>query len=119
MKLPSVFFLALLAAGCASYADRQHAQELSDNRQDDEYCVAHGLHYPDPAYVTCRWNLENQRLYRQWKSTQMMRTPPGPPAAPGVAVPFRDLDRQSYSCHPEPQFGQDYVFCSEGAAARP
>lgn len=105
--------LVLLAAGCASLAPNEHADELSSNRTDDETCVAKGLHYPTPDYVSCRWSLQNERLRRRWKDVQMLQTAGRPaPAAPGAAG-FVPLDRDRFDCRPEPQFGGDYVFCGE------
>ena len=113
MKSMVILGLALLSAGCASLADRQHAQELSSNSQDNDSCVAKGLHYPSTDYVACRWSLQNERLRRQWRNSQMLQSA-GKPAPTGMDdAGFRPLDRERFGCHPEPQFGGDYVFCGE------
>ncbi len=105
--------LALLAAGCSDLTTREHAEELSASRADNDACVAQGLHYPDPAYVTCRYGLQNERLRRQWRNVQMLQSA-GKPAPAGVSgADFRPLDRGRFECRPEPQFGGDYVFCGE------
>ena len=101
----------LLLAGCAYLHDDQHARELSDNRLDDEYCVDHGLRYPDPGYVQCRRQLVDRRIYRDWQSLRLMRQA-GQPAMGAPTVPeFHHPDPAGFHCHPEPQFGNDYVFC--------
>ncbi len=115
MKTVILLCGALLVIGCSSLAPNEHADELSTNRADDEACVAQGLHYPAADYVSCRWSLQNERLRRRWKNVQMLQTAGRPaPAAPGDAG-FVPLDRNRFNCHPEPQFGGDYVFCSEDA----
>lgn len=111
-----------LLAGCASSGEGRHADELSANRLDNDYCVSHGLNYPDPAYVQCRWTLANSRYYRQWKSSQMLNRASQPAGGPAraIATPepqFRPLDREHFQCRLEPQFGGNYVFCGPGPGA--
>ena len=113
MKSMVILGLALLCAGCASLADRQHAQELSVNREDNDVCVAKGLRYPSDDYRACRWSLQNERLRRQWRNTQMLQSA-GKPVPTGVSgADYKPLDQQRFRCWPEPQFGGDYVFCGE------
>ncbi|HEX7965467.1 MAG TPA: hypothetical protein VF651_07090 [Gammaproteobacteria bacterium] len=125
MKACWISCLLLCLAGCASFGGG-HATELSDNRLDHEYCAEHGLSYPDPGYVQCRWNLVNSRAYRQWRSEQMMRQASQPAlGGPGgtMALPepqYRPVDREHFHCRLEPQFGNDYVFCGyDGADGKP
>lgn len=113
-----VLTLLALAAGCANLEARRHASELQSMRQDDEYCVGQGLHYPDTAYLDCRYRLQNTRTYRQWKSLQMALTAARPqamtpPPAPSSVGDFRPLDRERFACWSEPQFGGNYIFCGE------
>ena len=103
--------LLLLLAGCATWHEDQHARELSDNRLDDGYCADHGLHYPDPGYVQCRRQLVDRRIYRDWQNLRLMHQA-GQPALGAAAVPtYSHPDPAHFHCHPEPQFGNDYVFC--------
>lgn len=113
MKTILLFCSALLVAGCSMFAPSEHAKELSTNRADDETCVARGLHYPSADYVSCRWSLQNERLRRRWRDAQMLGTA-GKPAPTGAGADgFQPLDHTRFECHPEPQFGGDYVFCGE------
>jgi hypothetical protein len=112
MKTTWILCLSLCIAGCASYADREHADRLSLSASDDDYCASHGPQYPDPGYVQCRRELVDKRLYRQWKSAQLMNGA-GPTTAPRPALQddYRAPDPAAFHCHPEPQFGGKYVFC--------
>jgi len=112
MNAPRVLILVpVLLGACASMQDDRHARELAGNRVDDGYCVDHGLHYPDPGYLQCRRQLVDRRLHRDWQNLQMLRQA-GQPALGDAAVPaFRYPDPAGFHCHPEPQFGNDYVFC--------
>lgn len=112
MKVPFVLCLLLAASACSTLGDRQHAEQLSSSRLDNDYCVDHGLHYPDPAYTQCRRQLVDQRLYRDWQNLQLMHQT-GRPANPAAADQgFRRPDPNGFHCHAEPQFGNDYVFCA-------
>ena len=106
-----LFAIALCVCGCATLSSERHSRELADNRQDDSYCIDHGLHYPDPGYVQCRRELVNRRLYRDWQNMRVMQQASQPPTNPSPSVPFRSPDPASFHCHAEPQFGNDYVFC--------
>jgi hypothetical protein len=105
----------LCMVGCTSLADRQHADELSSNRLDQDYCTNHGLRYPDLRYIQCRRQLVDSRLYRQWKNSQLLKqsTQPraGTPPMEGPEPQFRTPDPAHFHCRLEPQFGNDYVFC--------
>ena len=119
MKTSLFLCIALAVCGCSTLGGDRHAGELSDARADDGYCVDHGLHYPDPAYLQCRRQLVDRRLYRDWQNLRVMKQS-GQPAMPSAPPPtFRAPDPAGFHCHAEPQFGDDYVICGydEGVGA--
>lgn len=63
MKLLMALLLIPVLGGCSTWGTHQHANELSQMQQDDEYYINKGVHYPDADYVSCRYNLQNERLY--------------------------------------------------------
>lgn len=114
----SLLIILVLTAGCANLEARRHANELQSMRQDDEYCVTRGVHYPDPAYINCRYAVQDARALQQWKSLQMAQTAANPRAL--MTLPshyatesYHSLDRERFACWPEPQFGGNYIFCGE------
>ncbi|MGH8293242.1 MAG: hypothetical protein ACRESA_07195 [Gammaproteobacteria bacterium] len=119
--MPRTLILLLtlvLAVGCANIETRRHANELQSMRQDDEYCIGHGLRYPNPAYINYRYKLQNSRALRLWKSLQLAQAAVRPKPIVGSSPPdvtqiFHALDRARFQCWPEPQFGYDYIFCGE------
>jgi hypothetical protein len=102
---------AISVCACTTLSSDQHARELADSRQDDGYCVDHGLRYPDAGYVQCRRQLENKRLYRSWQNLRMLQGASQPPHRPTQAPVFHAPDPTTFHCRAEPQFGNDYVFC--------
>lgn len=116
--LPILLVTLIVAAGCSNLAARRHANELQIMRQDDEYCVGQGLYYPDPSYITCRYQLQDSRALNQWESLQLAQAAAKPaptraPPFPGIAASSHILDRDRFRCWPEPQFGHTYIFCGE------
>ena len=112
-----------LAAGCADLDARRHANELQTMRQDDEYCVNRGLHFPDPAYVDCRYAVQNARARQQWKCLQLANAAANPkslvtPPASNATENFQPPDRSHFECWQEPQFGGTYIFCGERAESK-
>lgn len=109
----------LCTGACTTLSSDRHARELADNRQDDEYCVAHALHFPDPGYVQCRRQLVDRRLYRDWQNVRLMQQAGQPQVQPPAVspAPFRKPDPAAFHCHAEPQFGNDYVFCGYDESA--
>ena len=112
-----------LAAGCANLEARRHANELQIMRQDDEYCVSQGLHYPDTAYVTCRYGVQNARARQQWRCLQLANAAANPkslvtPPVNNAAQNFQPLDRSLFECWQEPQFGGTYIFCGQRAESK-
>lgn len=126
MKGPSIYPLifagalvcACLLAGCSGVQSRQQADELATARQDDAYCAGQTARYPDPAYISCRYQLQNARSYRKWKNAQMMlRT--GNVTNQNITNPmfsrgiFTPMDRTGFGCQLEQHSGFDYVVCGE------
>ncbi|MGH8280785.1 MAG: hypothetical protein ACRERZ_01190 [Gammaproteobacteria bacterium] len=115
-------FLALaitLLAGCSTLASHEHVKTLRLAVQDDQSCQAKGLRYPDPRYVTCRMQIDDQRQYKDWMSLQMMHQTQyqnlnAPPAYPYREV-YRPLDRDHFHCQYVTENAQDYVLCGEDA----
>jgi hypothetical protein len=119
-----LLIIPALADGCASLEARRHASELQIMRQDDEYCVSRGLHYPDTAYVSCRYTVQNSRARQQWKCLQLANAAASPkslvtPPVNNAPENFRPLDRDHFECWPEPQLGGTYIFCGERAKPKP
>ena len=114
MKSAWILCLTLCATGCSTFTANQTNDELSYNRSDHEYCTDHGLNYPESAYIQCRWNLANARLYRQWKSAQMLNRaaqPANSPSASPIGQQYRPLDPGHFHCRPAKRLGNDYVLC--------
>ena len=111
------FALALLVTGCASYAMHQHMRVLAQATQDDAACEAQGWRYPEPRYVTCRMQLQDARLHKDWMNLQLMHQtqaqPTGIPQAYPYKEVYRPLDRDHFSCQMSHEGGQDYVLCDE------
>ena len=100
--------------GCATVGD-DHAQAMRTAAQDDQYCMLAGFRYPDAAYVSCRYKLDDTRFYKEWRSVGMMQQSAQPAAAispPPVVTPrFVPLDAGRYRCWPDPEFGSNYIVC--------
>ena len=115
-KWPLALICAALLAGCSGIGSRQQADELATMRQDDAYCAGQTTRYPDPAYISCRYQLQNARSYRKWKNAQMvLRTDnvsnqniTNPMFSRGIFTP---MDRASFNCQLEQHSGFDYVAC--------
>ncbi|HVA54391.1 MAG TPA: hypothetical protein VNI53_01125 [Gammaproteobacteria bacterium] len=108
--------LVILALGtCSAWESHEHASVPSQMRQDDEYCINKGVHYPDAVYVSCRYNLQNDHLYYAWKCMQMIKCvhtqPTTTPSAFNQTESYKPLDEEHYRCWKEPQFGGDFVYC--------
>lgn len=105
--------------GCATLAGHEHANLLKQAVRDDQTCQAQGWRYPQPRYVTCRLQIEDQRQYRSWMSLQMMhqtnyQNPTAPPPYPYQQV-YRPLDRDHYDCHYLRENGQNHILCGEAS----
>jgi hypothetical protein len=106
--------LALLAA-CASFGESAYQRTLALALQDDQACIQKGWRYPDPPYVSCRMQLQDDRLHQDWLNLQVMRqTQVQPPNVPTPATPreiYRPLDPNHFDCHPVTEVKHDYILC--------
>jgi len=113
-----MLLLCLLLSGCAVFHEHWSAQELKDNHADDASCVSHGLHYPQPNYVDCRWTLAQARLRRQRQNAEMLRQSAQPPPVtaphPADVSPYEGEDRANFHCHAQSDFDELYVLCEFG-----
>lgn len=115
---PVVYALTwVLLAGCATIGSYEHANLLKQAVQDDQTCTGQGWHYPEPRYVTCRMQLDDKRLYRDWMNLQIMRQNQYQnPSAMPTALPretYRPLDRDRYHCEYVSENSEDYILCGE------
>lgn len=117
MKTFFLIVMLALCVSCATIGRQEHSHLLRQALNDDHSCQSQGWHYPDPRYVTCRMQLDDQRQYRDWRNLQIMRESQyqNPSAVP-PSVPretYRPLDRDRYHCRYVSENGQDYILCSE------
>jgi hypothetical protein len=115
----SICTLAAFAAlaGCASLGLDEHANMLRTALQDDQACIQQGQKYPDPVYVTCRMQLQDDRLHQAWLNLQLMHQTANQPniiPAPytGHEV-YRPLDRDHFDCQLITENKHYYVLCNE------
>ncbi|MDE2345807.1 MAG: hypothetical protein KGL13_05010 [Gammaproteobacteria bacterium] len=115
MKWMVLTLAVMMVSACSTWETRQHASELSQMRQDDEACVAKGRHYPDADYISCRYQLQNDRAYYAWKCLQMTKCPRGLPNASPQPITqteeYKPLDEARFHCWKVTQFGGDYIYC--------
>ena len=109
-------------AGCASLGMDQHADMLRTAVKDDQTCVQKGSKYPDPVYVTCRMQLQDDRLHQAWLNLQLMHQTANqpniiPPPYTGHEV-YRPLDRDHFDCRLLSENKRDYVVCAEDEKAQ-
>lgn len=115
--LGSAFALSLVLGSCATYNTRLHAHRLALAKQDDAACQAQGWKYPSPRYVSCRMQLQDQRLRRDWLNLELMHQTQAQPTGIPQAYPYREtyrpLDRANYSCWMSNESDQVYILCDE------
>lgn len=113
------FCIVLLSAlaGCASLEAHDHARMLETAVQDDRTCLEQGWRYPDPVYITCRMQLQDDRLHKDWLNLQLMRQSQAQPnAIPAPYTPreyYRPLDRDHFDCRLYNENKLDYILCDE------
>lgn len=119
----SIGFFAVITtlAGCASLGFDEHADMLRTAMQDDKTCMQQGVKYPDPVYVTCRMQLQDDRLHQAWLNMQLMHQTANqpniiPPPYTGHDV-YRPLDRDHFDCQLITENKRDYVECAEDEKA--
>jgi len=106
-----------MLTGCAHLASDEHAHTLKLAVQDDQACRSQGWHYPEPRYITCRLQIDDQRQYKDWMNLQMMHQTQyqnlsAPPPYPYRDV-YRPLDPEHYQCQYVTENDQDFILCSE------
>lgn len=123
MMNPRSFLLATVAglAGCTLFGINQHANMLKTAVQDDQTCVQQGLKYPDIKYISCRMQLQDDRLHQAWLNLQLMQQTniqPNqvPPPYTGHEV-YRPLNLEYFDCQIVTEDKHDYVLCAEDEKA--
>lgn len=114
--LPCALLLGL--AACASYDAHQHAGLLQTAREDDQTCAQQGMKFPEDRYISCRLQLQDDRLHKDWLNLQLMRqTQEQPTAVPAPYTPrefYRPLDPAHFVCSlVTEEDKRDYVLCDE------
>ena len=107
----------LALAGCATLGANEHANMLSTAVGDDQTCAQQGLKYPDITYVSCRMQLQDDRLHKAWLNLQLMKQTniqPNqvPPPYTGHDI-YRPLDLEHFDCQLVTEEKRDYILCSE------
>lgn len=110
--------LLLALSACASYDARQHADKLRTAGQDDRFCMSKGLKFPQDQYVTCRLQLQDDRIHQDWLNLQLMRQSQQQPlAVPSPYTPrefYRPLDPGHFVCLlTTEEDKREYVICDE------
>ncbi len=116
--------LALLATlgGCATLAASEHAQLLASAAADDQACLQQGWKYPEPRYVSCRLQLQDDRLHQDWLNLQLMhqtqaQQPNNIPAPYDPREVYRPLDPDHFDCRLLTEEKRDYILCDESQDA--
>ena len=119
-EMKHILILGLLIglAACASYDARQRASLLQTAAHDDQTCLQQGTKFPDERYVSCRLQLQDDRLHQDWLNLQLMRqTQQQPNAVPAPYTPreyYRPLDPDHFVCIlVTEEDKRDYVMCDE------
>lgn len=117
MKTVWLIVTLMLCTGCAALDRQQHAHMLNLAVQDDQTCRDQGWQYPDPRYISCRMQLDDNRQHRDWMNLQIMSQSryQNPSAAPAVLPKeiYRPLDRDRYHCRYVSENNQGYILCGE------
>ena len=118
MKQSVTFVLLLSLAACASYDARQQTALLQTALHDDQTCDQQGMKFPEDRYVTCRLQLQDERLHQDWLNLQLMRqSQQQPTAVPAPYTPrefYRPLDPAHFVCSlVTEEDKRDYILCDE------
>ena len=117
MTVKSLFWIAPMAllGACASLGDSAHQRTLTLAVQDDQACVQKGWKYPDPPYISCRMQLQDDRLHQDWLNLQLMRqSQVQPPNVPAPATPreiYRPMDPNHFDCQMVTEDKHEYILC--------
>jgi cell division protein FtsL len=118
MKQTLTLILLIGLAACASYDTRQHTELLRTAAQDDQTCLSQGTRFPEDRYVSCRLQLQDDRLHKDWLNLQLMRqTQVQPNQVPAPYSPreyYRPLDPDHFVCLLTTEADKrDYILCDE------
>jgi hypothetical protein len=118
MKHCILIAMLLALAACASFDARQHADKLRTAVQDDQACRSKGLKFPEDPYVTCRMQLQDDRIHQDWLNLQVMRqSQQQPQNVPAPYTPrefYRPLDPAHFVCLlTTEEDKREYVICDE------
>jgi hypothetical protein len=118
MKHIITFALLLGLAACASFDARQHAGLLQTSLRDDQTCQQQGMKFPDQRYVTCRLQLQDDRMHQDWLNLQLMRqSQQQPQNIPAPYTPrefYRPLDPAHFVCSlVTEEDKREYILCDE------
>ncbi len=118
MRQMITIFLLLALSGCASYEAREHARLLQTALQDDRSCMDKGWKFPQDRYISCRMQLQDDRLHQDWLNLQLMRQsqvqPQNVPAPYTPREIYRPLDPAHFGCAlVTEEDKRDYILCDE------
>jgi hypothetical protein len=118
MKHILTLTLLLSAVACANYDARQHATLLRTAAQDDLTCIGQGTKFPEDRYVSCRLQLQDDRLHQDWLNLQVMRqSQQQPNNIPAPYTPreyYRPLDPDHFVCLlVTEEDKREYILCDE------
>lgn len=111
----------LALTGCSLFSVDDHANMLKVALQDDQACMARGVKYPDPQYISCRMQLQDDRLHQDWLTEQLMHQSANqpnlvPPPYTGHEL-YHPLDPQYFNCQLATEDKHDYILCAEDEKA--
>lgn len=110
-----IVLLPVSLGACASYDAREHARVLNTALKDDQACNQQGWRYPEYRYVSCRMQLQDDRLHQDWLNLQLMRQgQTQPPNVPSPYIPrehYRPMDPDHFDCRLVTEDKRDYILC--------
>jgi hypothetical protein len=91
---------------------------LQTAQRDDHACNQQGTKFPEDRYVSCRMQLQDDRLHQDWLNLQLMRqSQQQPTAVPAPYTPrefYRPLDPAHFVCSlVTEEDKRDYILCDE------
>ena len=117
MKHFLYILMAFNLVACASMAANSHARMLETAVKDDQACRLQGFKYPEYRYISCRLQLQDNRLHQDWLNLQLMRqTQQQPQAVPAPYTPredYRPLNPDHFSCNLVTEDKREYILCDE------
>jgi len=106
---------AVVLTACASLGASEHAHMLQTAAADDQTCIQKGWRYPDQPYISCRMQLQDDRLHQDWLNLQLMRQsqvqPQNVPAPYTPRETYRPIDPNHFDCQLVTEDKRDYILC--------